>query len=97
MKNKVGIQLSSVAQSCPTLYDPMRCNTPCFPVLHYLPEFAQIHFIESVMLSNISPFATLFFFCLQSLCLHLREPENNKLNPKLAEGRNNRIRAEISK
>ena len=62
----------SVAKSCLTLYDPMHCNTPGFPVLHYLPEFAQIHFTGSVMLSNISSFATLFLFCLQSLCLHLR-------------------------
>ena len=23
--------------------DPMDCSTPGFPVLHYLPEFAQIH------------------------------------------------------
>ena len=36
-------QFSSVAQSCPTLWDPMGCNTPGFPVLHYLPEFAQTH------------------------------------------------------
>ena len=33
----------SVAQSCPTLYDPMECSTPGFPVLHHLPEFAQTH------------------------------------------------------
>ena len=33
----------SVAQSCPTLCDPMDCSTPGFPVLHYLPEFAQTH------------------------------------------------------
>ena len=33
----------SVAQSCPTLRDPMDCSTPGFPVLHYLPEFAQTH------------------------------------------------------
>ena len=32
-----------VAQSCPTLYDPMDCSTPGFPVLHHLPEFAQAH------------------------------------------------------
>ena len=32
-----------VSQSCPTLCDPMNCNTPAFPVLHYLPEFAQTH------------------------------------------------------
>ena len=35
------VQLSSVAQSCPTLGDIMNCSTPSFPVLHYLPEFAQ--------------------------------------------------------
>ena len=33
----------SVTQSCPTLCDPMNCSTPGFPVLHYLPEFAQTH------------------------------------------------------
>ena len=33
----------SVVQSCPTLCDPMDCSTPGFPVLHYLPEFAQTH------------------------------------------------------
>ena len=30
----------ALAQSCPTLCDPMDCGTPGFPVLHYLPEFA---------------------------------------------------------
>ena len=34
---------SEVAQSCPTLCDPMGCNTPGFPVLHHLPELAQTH------------------------------------------------------
>ena len=33
----------SVAQSCPTLCDPMDCSTPGFPVLHHLLEFAQTH------------------------------------------------------
>ena len=33
----------SVAKSCLTLCDPMDCNTPGFPVLHHLPEFAQTH------------------------------------------------------
>ena len=33
----------SVANSCPILWDPMNCSTPGFPVLHYLPEFAQTH------------------------------------------------------
>ena len=30
----------------------MNCSTPGFPVLHYLPEFAQTHDLESVMPSN---------------------------------------------
>ena len=34
---------SSVTKSLPTLSNPMDCSTPGFPVLHYLPEFAQIH------------------------------------------------------
>ena len=33
----------SVTQSCLTLCDPMECRTSGFPVLHYLPEFAQTH------------------------------------------------------
>ena len=33
-------QFSSVAQSCPTLCDPMDCSTPGFPVHHQLPELA---------------------------------------------------------
>ena len=30
-------------QSHPTLFDSMDCNTPDFPLLHYLLEFVQIH------------------------------------------------------
>ena len=33
----------SVAKSCPTLWDPMDCSTPGFPVLHLLLELAQTH------------------------------------------------------
>ena len=33
----------SVTKSCLTLCEPMDCSTPGFPVLHYLPEFAQTH------------------------------------------------------
>ena len=32
-----------VAKLCLTLCDPMNCSMPSFPVLHYLPEFAQTH------------------------------------------------------
>ena len=37
------VQFSSVAQSRPTLYDPMNCSTPGLPVHHQLPEFTQTH------------------------------------------------------
>ena len=39
----LSVQFSSVAQSCPTLCDPMDCSTPGFPVHHQLPEFTQTH------------------------------------------------------
>ena len=39
------------SRSVVSLCDPMDCSTPGFPVLHYLPEFAQM-FIELVMPSN---------------------------------------------
>jgi len=37
------VQFSSVAQSCPTLCNPMNCSTPGLPVHHQLPEFTQTH------------------------------------------------------
>ena len=37
------ITFSSVAQSCPTLCDPMNCGTPGLPVHHQLPESTQTH------------------------------------------------------
>ena len=37
------IQFRSVAQSCPTLCDPMKRSTPGLPVHHQLPEFTQTH------------------------------------------------------
>ena len=37
------VQFSSVAQSCPTLCDPMNCSTPGLPVYYQLPEFTQTH------------------------------------------------------
>ena len=40
------VQFSSVAQSCPTLCDPMNRSTPGLPVHHQLPEFTQTHAIQ---------------------------------------------------
>ena len=37
------LQFSSVAQSCPTLCDPMDCSTPGLPVHHQLLEFTQTY------------------------------------------------------
>ena len=38
-----GQSINSVAQSCPTLCNPMDCNMPGFPVHHQLPELTQTH------------------------------------------------------
>ena len=55
----------SVLKSCPTLWDPMDCSTPAFPVLHYFPEFAQIHvhWVDNAILPShpLPPFFLLPF------------------------------------
>ena len=40
---QASLQFSSVAQLCPTLWDPMNRSTPGLPVHHKLPEFTQTH------------------------------------------------------
>ena len=42
-KLKTVVQFISVTQSCPTLCNPMDCNTPGFPVHHQLLELTQTH------------------------------------------------------
>jgi len=54
------VQFSSVAQSCPTLCDPMDCSTPGFPVHHQLLELTHVHRVSdaiqtSHLLSSPSP------------------------------------------
>ena len=56
------VQFSSVAQLCPTLYEPINCSTPGLPVHHKLPEFTQTHahqvddaIQQSHTLSSLSP------------------------------------------
>ena len=44
--------VTSVAQSCPNLCDPMNCSTPGLPVHHQLTEFTQPMSTESVMPFN---------------------------------------------
>ena len=36
-------KFTSVVQLCPTLWDPMDCSTPGFPVHHQLPELDRTH------------------------------------------------------
>ena len=43
MFSNYSLQFSSVAQSCPTLCDPVNCSMPGLPVYHELPEFTQTH------------------------------------------------------
>ena len=74
---------SSVAQSCPTLCDPMACSTPCFPV-HHQTEFSQtlVHQVSDAIqpshpLSSPSPAFSLSLhrvFSSQSV-LHTRWPK----------------------
>ena len=60
-KPKLFIQFSSVAQSCPTLCDPMNCSTPGLPVHHQLLEFTPgVHGVSDAIqpshpLSSPSP------------------------------------------
>ena len=54
------VQFSSVAQSCPTLCNPMDCSTPGLPVHHQLLEFTHVHQVSDAIqpshpLSSPSP------------------------------------------
>ena len=75
--------LSSVAQSCPTLCDPMDCITPGFAVHHQLTELAQahVHRVGDALqpphpLSSPSPpaFPSIRVFSNESV-LHIRWPK----------------------
>ena len=48
----ISLQFSSVAQSCPTLCNPMDCSTPGLPVHHQLCCLLKLMSIELVMPSN---------------------------------------------
>ena len=57
----------SVTKLCPTLCNPMDCSPPGFPILHYLPEFAQthVHWISDAIQPS-HPLSPAFSFCPQS-------------------------------
>ena len=58
--------ISSVAQSCLTLCNPMDCSMPGFPVQHQLPEFTHScplsQWCHPTISSSVIPFSS----CLQS-------------------------------
>ena len=51
------LQFSSVAQSCPTLCDPMSRSTPGLIVHHQLPEFTQTRVHPAISFS-VGPFSS---------------------------------------
>ena len=60
---------SSVAQSCPTLCDPINCSTPGLAVHHQLPEFTQtqVHRVSDVQVLGyqLTSIGCVFFFCIR--------------------------------
>ena len=65
-QNKSSYNCCSVTQLCLTLWDPMDCSMPGFPVLHHLLELAQtqVHWVGDAptISSSVVPFSS----CLQS-------------------------------
>ena len=55
----------AVAKSCLNLNESVNWSIPGSSVHHYLPEFAQINAIESVMLSKHGILCRSLFLCLQ--------------------------------
>ena len=84
-QEKLESSLSSLTQSCPTLYDPMDCSTPGLPVHHQLPELAEthVHLIDDAiqpsypLLSSSPPafnLPSIGVFSNES-ALHIRQPK----------------------
>ena len=67
----------SVTKLCPTLCNPMDCSPPGFPILHYLPEFAQthVHWISDAIQPS-HPLSPAFSFCPQSFPASVSFPRN---------------------
>ena len=59
-------QFSSVAQSCPTLCNPMDCSMPGLPVYHQLPVCSNSCALSQWCYPTISSSVIPFSFCLQS-------------------------------
>ena len=88
----------SITKSCPAFCHPMNCSKPDFPVLHYLPEFAQthVHWVSDShihlilchpLLLLLSIFASIRVFSSE-LTLHIRWPKywSFSFSPKNIQG-----------
>ena len=64
---KLWIVCCSVTKLCPFFCDPMDCGMPGFPLLHYLPEFAQIHILNFEYTLELHQFSSVAQSCL-TLC-----------------------------
>ena len=56
------LQIRSVAQSCPTLCDPMNHSTPGLSVHHQLLEFTQTHVYALAIVKTAAMWTRLLFF-----------------------------------
>ena len=63
----IGFCYCSLTKFYLTLCDPMNCSMPGFPVLHYLPEFAQtqVHWVSDTIQPS-HPQSPSYSFCPQS-------------------------------
>ena len=83
---KIYFQFSPVAQSYPTLWDPMDCRMPGFPVHHQLPELTQthVHWVDGIirfhhfMANRWENNERLYFLGLQNHCRWWLQPWNLK-------------------
>ena len=80
----------SVTQSCPALCDPMDFSIPGFPILHYLPEFAQTHvhwvyWVDDTISSPVAPFSFKYkiekkiYFCMCEIHCEKQSTNMNSL------------------
>ena len=73
-------QFNSVTQSCLTLWDPMNCSTPGFPVHHQLTEFTKthVHMLSRLVITFLPRGKRLLISWQQSPSAVILEPQKIK-------------------